>query len=529
MRPLSAIPPGMPAREASGAGEPPLRAAGRTDPGRVRRNNEDVCYVDRARGIFLVVDGIGGHAAGEKAAAIAVEVIKGRLSRATSAAELRIREAIALANNAILDAAQASPEFEGMACVLTLAVIENGGAYYGHVGDSRLYRLRRGEKILKVTKDHSPVGEREDAEEIGEAEAMRHPRRNEVFRDVGSERREPGDANFIDSGRVEFDAETALLLCSDGLTDQVPAAEVQTILERHAGNPDAAAQALIEAANAAGGKDNVTAVVVEGERFAAPAGASAPKSTRAKRWLIAAAALFNLAFAAAVLYALYKPKPPVVIEPRTLTAGPGAAYSTIAAALKAARNGDTVEALGGEYREHVFLKSGVTLRSRIPREARLVASPLDNTAVTAIAIDHARFGGFLIEADAQNPLANGILLQNSSVEIENVEIEGAATGIWISGPRAPTLTGNALRDCSQAGIVIEGLVDPWILHNTFQRDKTAIAIRGEAKPALSGNVFDKAPLDLPKDLTGPVRDHNFLLDFRPPARAFITKSGGKRP
>ena len=89
------------------------------------------------------------------------------------------------------------------------------------MGDSRLYLIRRGE-IRKVTRDHSPVGEREDAGEIGEAEAMRHPRRNEVFRDVGSEEHAPDDANFIDIERLPFDAETALLLCSDGLSDQVP-------------------------------------------------------------------------------------------------------------------------------------------------------------------------------------------------------------------------------------------------------------------------------------------------------------------
>ena len=109
-------------------------------------------------------------------------------------------------------------------------------AHIGHVGDSRIYLIRRGE-IRKVTRDHSPVGEREDAGEIGEAEAMRHPRRNEVFRDVGSEEHAPDDPNFIDIERLPFDAESALLLCSDGLSDQVPAAEIQRAVERHAGDP----------------------------------------------------------------------------------------------------------------------------------------------------------------------------------------------------------------------------------------------------------------------------------------------------
>ncbi len=493
-----------------------LKSAARTDPGRVRQNNEDAFLADPDRGIFLVVDGIGGHAAGEKAAAIAVERIRARLERQTGAPELRIREAIALANNEILAAARSNPEWKGMACVLTLALVENGSAFIGHVGDSRLYLIRRGE-IRKLTRDHSPVGEREDAGELGEAEAMRHPRRNEVFRDVGSEEHAPDDPGFIDIERLPFDAESALLICSDGLSDQVPAAEIERAVERHAGDPDTAARALIDAANAAGGKDNVTVVIVEGERFTAPS-ISPATPRRSKVWPIAAA-LFNLAFAAAVIYALYQPKAPVIIEPRTLTAGQGALYPSIAAALAAARNGDTVEVLAGEYREHIFLKSGVTLRSRIPREARLIASPLNNTAVTASGAEHARFAGFLIAADAQNPLEIGILVTNSSVDLENNEIEGAATGIQIAGPRAPTLTANAIHDCAQAGVVIEGSVNPWLFHNSFERDKTAILLHGEGKPALVGNVFEKAPLDLPSDIpVTPVLQHNFVLDLRMPPR-----------
>ncbi len=501
-----------------------LKSAARTDPGRVRRNNEDAFHLDPERGIFLVVDGIGGHAAGEKAAAIAVERIRARLERQTGAVELRIREAIALANNEILAAAGTNPEWQGMACVLTLAVVENGTAHIGHVGDSRIYLIRRGE-IRKVTRDHSPVGEREDAGEIGEAEAMRHPRRNEVFRDVGSEEHAPDDPNFIDIERLPFDAESALLLCSDGLSDQVPAAEIERAVERHAGDPDAAARVLIEAANAAGGKDNVTVLIVEGERFTAPVLAVSPKPRRSRLWPIAAA-LFNLAFAAAVVYVLYKPKPPVIIEPRVLTAGPGAAYPTIAAAMAGSRNGDTVEVVAGEYREHVFLKSGVTLRSRVPREARLIASALNNTAVTATGVERGRFAGFLIAGDAQNPLEIGISIQNSSVDIENTEIEGAGTGVQIAGPRAPQLTANAIHDCSQAGVIMEGLVNPWLFHNSFERDKAAIVLHGEARPQLMGNVFEKAPLDLPADIPGAtVRQHNFLLDLRPPAHGFTTGRG----
>src|SRR5437660_6491420 len=105
-----------------------VRCAGSSDPGRVRSNNEDAFHIDQDRGIFLVVDGIGGHAAGEKAAAIAVERVRARLDRPTGGTEQRIREAITLANNEILHAAESNPAWQGMACVLTLAVLENGSA-----------------------------------------------------------------------------------------------------------------------------------------------------------------------------------------------------------------------------------------------------------------------------------------------------------------------------------------------------------------------------------------------------------------
>ena len=198
-----------------------VRCAGGSDPGLVRSNNEDAWYADLDRGVFLVVDGIGGQAAGEKAAEIAVARVKARLERQTGTAEQRIREAITMANNEIVRASSSRPDWAGMACVLTVAVLEDGHAVVGHVGDSRLYQVRNGE-IRKVTHDHSPVGEREDAREISEAEAMRHPRRNEVYRDVGSEQRSPDDPDFIEIQTVPFSSDSALVLCSDGLSDQVP-------------------------------------------------------------------------------------------------------------------------------------------------------------------------------------------------------------------------------------------------------------------------------------------------------------------
>src|SRR5580700_11998248 len=203
-----------------------IRSAGESHVGMVRQNNEDRVYLDPDRGIFLVIDGIGGQAAGEKAADIAINLVRARLERQTGTTEERIREAITVANNEILREAAANPEWQGMACVLTVAVVDNGTATIGHVGDSRLYKIRRGE-IRKCTHDHSPIGEREDNREISEAEAMRHPRRNEVYRDVGSEEHTPNDEDFIEVQRVPFEPDTALLLCSDGLSDQVESRVIQ--------------------------------------------------------------------------------------------------------------------------------------------------------------------------------------------------------------------------------------------------------------------------------------------------------------
>jgi len=244
----------------------PLAAAA-TDPGRERANNEDRVLCEPDLGIFAVIDGVGGESAGEVAAETALEVLRARLSRRTTDSARLVREAIALANRQIYERARADARLSGMSCVLTVAVLDGGKVTVGQVGDSRLYALAPGD-IRKVTPDHSPVGAREDAGDLSELEAMRHPRRNEIFRDVGSSPHEPDDARWIDVLEVPFEAGGALLLCSDGLSDMLPSREILATVESNAASPRAAVRALIERANAAGGKDNVSAVLVLGDRFA---------------------------------------------------------------------------------------------------------------------------------------------------------------------------------------------------------------------------------------------------------------------
>jgi PPM family protein phosphatase len=243
-----------------------FRSAMASDAGRMRAENQDRALADDDRGVFLVVDGLGGHAAGEKAAEMAVDTIRGDLSVSQGSARDRIRRAIAAANNRIFEEAAANETWRGMACVLTLALVEDGKVTVGHVGDSRLYLTWNG-ALRKLTSDHSPVGEREDSCEITEAEAMAHPRRHEVFRDVGSRLRQPDEEDFIELKEFLFKPDAAILLCSDGLSDLLTSAEILDVIERYEGDPGQIAHELVDAANIAGGSDNITAIFVAGSEF----------------------------------------------------------------------------------------------------------------------------------------------------------------------------------------------------------------------------------------------------------------------
>jgi hypothetical protein len=399
------------------------------------------------------------------------------------------------------------------------------------VGDSRLYQIRRGE-IRKVTHDHSPVGEREDNNEISEAEAMRHPRRNEVFRDVGSEEHAPDDANFIEVQRVPFDPDTAFLICSDGLSDQVESRVIQQTVESYAGNPQEAVRQLIDAANAAGGKDNVTVVLVEGEEFTAPPSSPGVLPRRegpADRdddrhgsifsrivWFLA-----GLAIATGGAYfsrSMWVP-PPKIVKPQVLIVGAGKTYPSIAAAMLVAQPGDTVEAGPGEYNEQVRLISGVTLRSRDVRAAVLRAAPLAaGPAVIADDVVGARFTGFRILAAKDLPIPIGIYLENSRVEVDDVEVEAAGIGVEIRGTASPILRANSIHDCANEGVLILGGSQPWMSHNDIRKNKGAgLAARDGARPALLGNVFEKNVVD-PPELMAAAKDQNEWLDVPPPAR-----------
>ncbi len=342
-----------------------------TDTGLRRSRNEDRVYADDAAGVFLVVDGMGGHPSGERAAEIAVQAIPRALESAAGDAGERIRRAIAAANNAIYELSSEDAECRGMACVLTLAIVEGERVTLGHVGDSRLYLAWNG-MMRKLTTDHSPVGEQEDNGEISERDAMVHPRRNEVFRDAGTAPHEPDDEDFIEVRSFLFHPDAAILLCTDGLSDAVTTAEINAIIERYDGDPARTAQMLVDAANEAGGSDNVSVIFVAGPEFI---GAASPRMLEARArhgvtrmrgrrwiglwlsrfpWLLAGIAA-GMASWAAIDRLAPNPAPRRIISIKS--GDPGA----LSRGLAGAHRGDTMQLGAGQYQGPVTVREGVTL------------------------------------------------------------------------------------------------------------------------------------------------------------------------
>ena len=494
-----------------------LRAAGDTNPGLQREVNEDRFHIDVARGLFMVIDGVGGQAAGGKAADTAVSMLRRRLERETGSIAARLREAIATANNEIHRLAGVRPEWSGMACVLTAAVVADDRAVVGHVGDTRLYKLRQG-RIQKITRDHSPVGEREDARELSELDAMQHPRRNEVYRDVGSEPHEPGDPDFIDVHELPFEPNAALLLCSDGLTDMVDSSSINEIVARWAGRPQQVVKALIDAANASGGKDNVTAVYVEGEQFAAAVRREPPSAAEITRRLgpvdkpakrrqhvrfaniILLAALMVLAFASSDTVPPPTPaadgSSPVAAESGRIVVTPA---ESIAQALLRAPAGTTIVVEPGEYRETLTLKSSVRLVSSVPRGAviRLPgAASAEAAAIVARGVTDAAIEGFRIVGDAATPLGTGVLAVDSELTISHVDIAGAAQAAIDAGrgARVRVLAAD-VRDNPGAAVAVRSGASAAISHSVFtrngtgSRDQRTLILDDGSTAQFTANVF----------------------------------------
>ncbi|GAB3683676.1 PP2C family protein-serine/threonine phosphatase [Angustibacter aerolatus] len=234
-----------------------LSVGAATDVGRVRSDNEDA-YVATAP-VYFVADGMGGHAAGEVASALVVEALADLAGR-TDLTPSQVVDQLVEANERVVASARTHPEREGMGTTVTgVAVVVVDGAErlaVCNVGDSRVYELRD-DRLRQVSRDDSLVQELVDAGVLSPAEAMRHPNRNIVTRSMGRD-----DLEGVQVELVEPAAGQRFVVCSDGLSDEVEAGTIRTVL---LSCPDAgdAARALVQVALDAGGHDNVTVLVLD--------------------------------------------------------------------------------------------------------------------------------------------------------------------------------------------------------------------------------------------------------------------------
>jgi PPM family protein phosphatase len=235
-----------------------LEAAGRTDVGQVRTTNEDAFGYCVEDGVFALCDGMGGAAAGEVASRIAVDTLIERLCAAHSQDNRRkvLEEAIADANHRVHSRAETDVTLRGMGTTLVALAIGADHALIGHVGDSRCYLFRKG-KLVRKTLDHSLVDEQVRLGQLTQDEAEHSPLRNVITRAIGTQVSVSADIDELDLRRDDI-----LLLCTDGLTRELPDDRIATVLSKD-GNLEELCSALVNAAKAAGGHDNITAILVK--------------------------------------------------------------------------------------------------------------------------------------------------------------------------------------------------------------------------------------------------------------------------
>ena len=272
----------------------PIEAFGLTDVGKKRKHNEDAYALDAEEGLFIVADGMGGHAAGEVAAKITVDTI-GEFIAATRQKEEatwpfkynhelhfnsnRLAVAIEKANERVMSAVAAQPWLKGMGTTVVAGLLNEKILSLAHVGDSRAYLYRAGELML-LTDDHSWVQEQVSAGILTEEEAKTHPLKNVVTRALGG-----GPSVSPDLREMEFSRGDAFLFCSDGLTTMLSDEEIRdSVAAGQSKDPQALCEGLVDLANQKGGVDNITVVYVRimGPEANAEANAKAEAAAGAK-------------------------------------------------------------------------------------------------------------------------------------------------------------------------------------------------------------------------------------------------------
>jgi PPM family protein phosphatase len=247
-------------------------SSGMTDVGLKRGHNEDNYLINEELNLFVVADGMGGHAGGEYASAIAVNTVEEIVTsveiedggRATTdpleLARYKLNHAIRLAGRRIYEKAKEQPEYHGMGTTAVVLLVDGHNAYVAHVGDSRLYLLRDG-KIEQVTEDHSLIAEKIRHGLLTPEEARNHRMRNVITRSLGYQEEVEVDLQIRGVRRGD-----QFLLCSDGLSGNVTPDEMLGVLSRN--GPQDAARQLISLACERGGEDNITTVIARIEELA---------------------------------------------------------------------------------------------------------------------------------------------------------------------------------------------------------------------------------------------------------------------
>jgi serine/threonine protein phosphatase PrpC len=236
-----------------------------TDPGLTRDNNEDALTFDAATNLCILADGMGGYNAGEIASGMATAFIKSEFARWLSQAgkhanAKEVRRAMEIcvenANHSIFNAANSNPQYSGMGTTLVVGVFQGVRLMLGHIGDSRCYRLR-GAQLQQITKDHSLLQEQIDAGLITPEQALTSVNKNLVTRALGVE-----DAVLLEVNEHRVELGDIYLMCSDGLSDMIGDEEIAAILSGSK-SLDQMARSLVGAANNAGGRDNISVLLVQ--------------------------------------------------------------------------------------------------------------------------------------------------------------------------------------------------------------------------------------------------------------------------
>ena len=226
-----------------------------TDPGRRRRQNEDAFV--REQPLFAVADGMGGAQAGEIASRLAAAALRQRSGDDSGNGRERVVQLIQEANRRVYERSSEDEAVSGMGTTMTVALVEDTAVWIGHVGDSRAYLVRDG-RLEQLTEDHSLVAELVRSGKLSPEEAEIHPQRSVITRALGTD----PDVD-VDAFAVDGEAGDVYLICSDGLSDMVDGIEIEAIMREQRTDLEAAARALIHAANRAGGDDNITAILFE--------------------------------------------------------------------------------------------------------------------------------------------------------------------------------------------------------------------------------------------------------------------------